>query len=577
MSRSLKVFLLSVGFLFAAISLVLEISPLSLTSQRLRKHKISQEGQKDKSFVLVIPSYNCSDVCERALQSIFSQDYPHFEVIYLDNGSTDFTYEVALEFKEQIHQDNRLKVIRHESRKGAVERLYEQVHRQADDKIIIYMKGNAWLKNNKVLSELNDLYKKHDIWLTYSGADNIRNKKKQVCRTLLTRGFFSPLLRHQITGKPRFKTFYASLFKAVKMEDFFFRGEFVDDRHDAAYFYPLLEMAGSHAIGMQSSFCEFIHKDDVDTARPSRKASLTCERRIRQAKSYDPLEALPTPLSPEKADLLIFSYNRPMQLWALLESIDKYMKGLESIYVLYRSSSEPFAKAYDEVKAAFPSVQFIQQSEKPFQDFQPTTLDILFNKTKSDYILFAVDDMIMKDSVNIPDCLKILEETKAYFFSLRLGKHIEYCYMGDFPEEVPHHLNLLGNFMAWQIDAAQGDWMSAESVDMNIFRKSDLKEPLTTIEFRNPNDLEWLWSEFFKKNKISRKRIGVAYQTSKVLNIPLNLVNPSQNPNMNSFTAEELLKKFNDGLKISIDPLHQIENPSVHFDYIPTFSPRKRD
>ncbi|HSW72794.1 MAG TPA: glycosyltransferase [Chlamydiales bacterium] len=577
MTRSLKLILFSVGFLFAAISLALEISPLSLTSFRLRKHLTSQENQQDKSFVFVIPSYNCSDVCERALQSIFSQDYPNFEVIYLDNGSTDFTNEVALEFKEQIKQDPRLKIIRHENRKGAVERLYEQVHRLEDNKIVIYMKGNAWLKNDKVLSELNDLYKKHDIWLTYSGADNIRNKKKQVCRTLLTRGFFSPLLRHQITGRPRFKTFYASLFKAVKMEDFFFRGEFVDDRHDAAYFYPLLEMAGSHAIGMHASFCEFIQKDDLDTDRPSRKASLTCERRIRLAKSYEPLSILPTPLSPEKADLIIFSYNRPMQLWALLESIEKYMKGLESIYVLYRSSSEPFTKAFEEVKTAFPTVQFLQQSDNPFHDFQPITLDILFNKSKSDYILFAVDDMIMKDTVNLPDCLKILEETKAYFFSLRLGKHIEYCYMGDFPEEVPHHLNLLGSFMAWQIDAAQGDWMSAESVDMNIFRKSDLKEPLTTIQFRNPNDLEWLWSQYSKNKRTNRKRIGIAYQASKVVNIPMNLVNPSQNNNMNLFTAEELLKKFQEGWKISIDPLHQVENPSVHFDYIPTFSPRKRD
>ena len=38
------------------------------------------------------------------------------------------------------------------------------------------------------------------------------------------------------------------------------------------------------------------------------------------------------------ADLVIFSYNRPLQLYALLESITNYVTGLDKIMVIYRSS-----------------------------------------------------------------------------------------------------------------------------------------------------------------------------------------------------------------------------------------------
>ena len=36
-----------------------------------------------------------------------------------------------------------------------------------------------------------------------------------------------------------------------------------------------------------------------------------------------------------QVDLIIFSYDRPMQLYALLESIETYVRGLENINTIY--------------------------------------------------------------------------------------------------------------------------------------------------------------------------------------------------------------------------------------------------
>lgn len=56
---------------------------------------------------IIIPAYNEGDRCKRAIEAALAQDYPDFEVIFVDDGSQDNTYDVASSIK-----DPRLKVFR---------------------------------------------------------------------------------------------------------------------------------------------------------------------------------------------------------------------------------------------------------------------------------------------------------------------------------------------------------------------------------------------------------------------------------------------------------------------------------
>ena len=58
-------------------------------------------------FSVVIPTYNCAEYLKRALSSVFSQTYQDFEIIVIDNSSTDNTQNVIKSFDNQ-----KLKVIR---------------------------------------------------------------------------------------------------------------------------------------------------------------------------------------------------------------------------------------------------------------------------------------------------------------------------------------------------------------------------------------------------------------------------------------------------------------------------------
>lgn len=65
---------------------------------------------------IIVPVYNRASKIERALRSIEAQTYPHWEVIVIDDGSTDGTPEVV---KRIAEKDRRIRLIRHECNRGA--------------------------------------------------------------------------------------------------------------------------------------------------------------------------------------------------------------------------------------------------------------------------------------------------------------------------------------------------------------------------------------------------------------------------------------------------------------------------
>jgi len=55
-------------------------------------------------FSVVIPTYNRSDILSRAIDSVLSQTYQKFELIIIDNGSTDDTRQ----WLHDNYQDDRV-------------------------------------------------------------------------------------------------------------------------------------------------------------------------------------------------------------------------------------------------------------------------------------------------------------------------------------------------------------------------------------------------------------------------------------------------------------------------------------
>lgn len=276
-------------------------------------------------------------------------------------------------------------------------------------------------------------------------------------------------------------------------------------------------------------------------------------------------------ISIKRADLIIFSFDRPMQLWALLESIEKNIRNIGDIKVIYRVSSDEFAFAYDEVKKAFNLVDYVQQSQNPLNDFKTLTMQCLEN-CHNECVFFAVDDLIVIRPVDIDECINVLEATNSYGFYLRLGLNLSRCYSWNAVQPLPPGSMYNKQFFVWEFSQGAYDWIYPHSVDMCIFKKNHVIKHFKQLSFNTPNTLESRWAGLAQG---CMNRCGVCYVQSPTINVPLNRVQTNYNNyHMNHISAKDLLSRFNEGFKIDIEPLQNFVNESAHMAYIPTFIER---
>ena len=270
-------------------------------------------------------------------------------------------------------------------------------------------------------------------------------------------------------------------------------------------------------------------------------------------------------------DFVIFSYDRPLQLYALLESAHVYIKGINQTYVIYRVSGDQYMKGYQQVIEAFPDVIFHKQGNNPEKDFKALTLHASF-KSSSAYIMFGVDDIIVKDYVDLNECVDTLEKTQAYAFYLRLGMNLTCSYPASQIQKLPPFKQINNNVVSWHFNQGEMNWGYPNTVDMTIYRKNDIRSDLAQMNYMGPNSLESDWS-----GRVTRvmHREGICFCNSAIVNVPLNRVQTfCATPHMNLHSAPQLLELFLQGKKMDIKPLFRIQNGGCHMDYEPTFIKR---
>lgn len=65
---------------------------------------------------IIMPSYNCGEFVEETIRSVQAQTYQNWEIIFMDDCSTDDTIRMVLELKEK---DPRIKLFKNEKNSGA--------------------------------------------------------------------------------------------------------------------------------------------------------------------------------------------------------------------------------------------------------------------------------------------------------------------------------------------------------------------------------------------------------------------------------------------------------------------------
>lgn len=533
----------------------------------------------DVNFFVVIPTFNNANRCLANLISVLNQDYPASLICIIDDDSTDGTGEILDRYIEEHNLADKVIIIHNKQRRLGLCNIICAIYNHCPDDryVVVTVDGDDELNGPHAFARVAQEYMRTDIpevWLTYGQYINIPRGDLGICHEFPGCIIQQNRFREYRYTSSQLRTFRAGLFKQIKLEDL------LDDdgrpysvAWDVALMIPQLEMAShGHFRFIPEIIYKYFHHEKNDYVHNFQQMMLN-ERKIRNRKKYQPLDELCynrlDAIREEKASLIVFSYHRPLQLYAFLESVKKYTTGLSETTVIYRADSDEFEKAYEVVKRDFPDVIFSRQSIiNPHGDFKALTCQAV--DRASNYILFAVDDIILKDFLDLHECIYSLEQTYAYGFYLRLGKNTNYCYSEARNQGMPIKMMINDHICVWQFKNGIADWKYKNNVDMTLMRKKEIVKVCHELNYYSPNSFEAAWATMATEGAI-----GLCYEDSKIVNIPCNRVqNNFMNRNMEAYTHQDLLIKFNHGLKIDIGKLFKYENSGAHEEINFTFIPR---
>ena len=261
---------------------------------------------KQNKFKIIIPSYNNEKWYEYNVASILNQTYKNYDVLYIDDASTDITFQLV---KTLVHYLPNWKVVSNKTnmRRGYNLSPYNPLivdFIDNDDDILVFIDGDDWLYDNEVLEKLNDLYNQKEYWMTYGKfvcypSGDIGNPQSTQY----------PIEVHEQNAYRRdtwrashLRTFKWHLYKQIKREDLIFSqtGEYYFHAEDLATSFPCLEMCPKDKIGVVD-FLTYVYnvsqeaRDRVENDTAREPGGYQYELQIREAevrnrKPYDVIQ-----------------------------------------------------------------------------------------------------------------------------------------------------------------------------------------------------------------------------------------------------------------------------------------------
>lgn len=134
--------------------------------------------RKDYKIGIIVPNYNYENTIEKCLTSILNQTYKNYEIIFVDDVSTDNSVKIAKKLLGKPHKIIELKQKRLNG--GARNEAY--LHLSDDVDYVYYIDSDDWLYDKYALEKINNkLQTKPDV--LFVGMANYKNNETNICFT----------------------------------------------------------------------------------------------------------------------------------------------------------------------------------------------------------------------------------------------------------------------------------------------------------------------------------------------------------------------------------------------------------
>lgn len=131
--------------------------------------------QNSPLISIITPNYNCSRFIAETIESVLAQTYANWEMIIVDDCSTDKSYEIALEYAKK---DERIKVIRNERNSGAAFSRNKAIEESKGEYLAFLDSDDIW-ENNKLEFQL-DFMKRNQCDFSFTEYEHIGEDGKSL-------------------------------------------------------------------------------------------------------------------------------------------------------------------------------------------------------------------------------------------------------------------------------------------------------------------------------------------------------------------------------------------------------------
>ena len=132
----------------------------------------------DIQISVYIPNYNYGQYLDKAIRSLLNQTFKKFEIIIIDDGSTDKSSEVINKFTSQ--RKNNIRVIQHKN-KGLIKSSNIAI-RASKGKFIMRLDADDYLKKDALEKFFKAINQDQEIAMVYSDFYIVDNNLKIIRR-----------------------------------------------------------------------------------------------------------------------------------------------------------------------------------------------------------------------------------------------------------------------------------------------------------------------------------------------------------------------------------------------------------
>ncbi len=255
--------------------------------------EVVEQKPEEKFIVVITASYNNARYYKQNIDSVMDQEYENYHLIYVDDCSTDGTYNLVKTYIESIGAADRVTLIKNDTRIGAMANQYHAIHQCPDRAIIAIVDGDDRLANSKVFDCLNKKYSKKEekIWLTYGQFRVEPGGQIGWCRPIPLEYVQRNAFRDYKHNLSHLRTFYAGLFKQIKKEDLMLNGSFLQMCADNGAMFPMAEMAREHMCFIPDVLLVWNGHNELNDHKTVRGLQRQLDLVVRSLPRYEKIES----------------------------------------------------------------------------------------------------------------------------------------------------------------------------------------------------------------------------------------------------------------------------------------------